>query len=137
MSAQLRQRGVEVELVPIITTGDQQQGAIEAIGGQGIFTKEIQRALLDRRIDLAVHSLKDLPTVDCPDCALRRCPNGRRPATFGLPRLTRSLDALAAGRGGRARAVCGGGRNCCTSAATGRRKRSAATSIRDCGKWTG
>jgi hydroxymethylbilane synthase len=63
VAAQLRQRGVEVLLVPLVTTGDRQPGAIESIGGQGVFTKEIQRALLDGRIDLAVHSLKDLPTA--------------------------------------------------------------------------
>ena len=51
-----------MELVPITTTGDQQQSAIRSIGGEGVFTKEMERALLDGRIDLAVHSLKDLPT---------------------------------------------------------------------------
>ena len=50
-------------LVPISTRGDQQRtGPIGAIGGQGVFTKELQRALVDGEIDLAVHSLKDLPT---------------------------------------------------------------------------
>lgn len=63
VAAQLRQRGIDVQLTPIATTGDHQLGAIEAIGGQGVFTKEIQLALLEGRIDLAVHSLKDLPTV--------------------------------------------------------------------------
>jgi hydroxymethylbilane synthase len=62
VAARLHEHGIEVELTPISTTGDQQQGTIQAIGGQGVFTKEIQRALLDGRIDLAVHSLKDLPT---------------------------------------------------------------------------
>lgn len=64
VAARLGQLGVEVELVPITTSGDRQQGPIRAIGGQGIFTKQIQRALLDERIDLAVHSLKDLPTAE-------------------------------------------------------------------------
>ncbi len=41
VAAQLRKRGVEVGLVPIVTAGDRRQGAIEAIGGQGVFTKEI------------------------------------------------------------------------------------------------
>jgi hydroxymethylbilane synthase len=60
---QLQARGAEVELVPIATAGDvDEQGPIGAIGTSGVFTKEVQRALLDRRIDLAVHSLKDLPT---------------------------------------------------------------------------
>ena len=64
VATRLRASDVEVELIPITTTGDRQPGPIEVIGGggQGVFTKEIQRALLDDRIDLAVHSLKDLPT---------------------------------------------------------------------------
>jgi hydroxymethylbilane synthase len=52
-----------VELIHIQTEGDRDQSASLAhIGGRGVFTKEIQRALLDRRVDVAVHSLKDLPT---------------------------------------------------------------------------
>ena len=74
VAAQLRQRGIEVLLTPIATTGDRQLGAIEAIGGQGVFTKEIQIALLDGRIDLAVHSLKDLPTVTPPQLCLAAVP---------------------------------------------------------------
>jgi hydroxymethylbilane synthase len=63
VSAQLQALGIEVELVLITTSGDAQQiGPIGNIGGSGVFTKEIQRALLDNRVDLAVHSLKDLPT---------------------------------------------------------------------------
>ena len=62
-AGELKARGVDVELVPITTSGDREQsGPIGAIGTQGVFTKELQRALLDGSIDLAVHSLKDLPT---------------------------------------------------------------------------
>lgn len=74
VAARLREQGVDVELVPISTTGDQQQGTIQNIGGQGLFTKEIQRALLDDRIDLAVHSLKDLPTGEVPGLCLAAVP---------------------------------------------------------------
>src|SRR5436305_10267155 len=51
-----------VELVPIKTTGDKVLDVpLAKIGGKGLFTKEIDEALLDGRIDLAVHSLKDVP----------------------------------------------------------------------------
>ena len=69
---ELRQRLVEarsavpesVEVVVIRTTGDRIiDRALAEAGGKGLFTKELDEALLDRRIDVAVHSAKDLPTV--------------------------------------------------------------------------
>lgn len=52
-----------IEIVIIKTTGDQVQNRpLVEIGGKGLFTKEIEDALLDHRIDLAVHSMKDVPT---------------------------------------------------------------------------
>jgi hydroxymethylbilane synthase len=62
VAARLQERGVSVELVPITTQGDVKSGPLGQIGGQGLFTKEIQRALLAGQVDVAVHSLKDLPT---------------------------------------------------------------------------
>src|SRR6478736_7757830 len=64
VAARLQENGVAVELVPITTQGDVKSGPLGQIGGQGLFTKEIQRALLDQKIDLAVHSCKDLPTAE-------------------------------------------------------------------------
>jgi len=52
-----------VELVPISTQGDRDRNsALSTFGGVGVFTKEVQQAVLERRGDIAVHSLKDLPT---------------------------------------------------------------------------
>jgi len=56
--------GVEFAIEVIRTTGDELKSApLAVIGGKGVFTKEIDDALLAHRIDLAVHSLKDLPTI--------------------------------------------------------------------------
>ena len=74
VSGQLRQFGIEVELVHVSTTGDRQQTPFGAGSTPGAFTKEIQRALLDARIDLAVHSLKDLPTDEVPGIDLASVP---------------------------------------------------------------
>ena len=53
-----------IELVRIETEGDRvRDRALSQIGGDGLFTKEIQQALLQDRVDIAVHSLKDLPTL--------------------------------------------------------------------------
>src|SRR3981081_4377776 len=61
ISSLLRQRRQEVELEIIKTTGDKiLDGALAKVGTKGMFTKEIEEALLEGRIDLAVHSLKDL-----------------------------------------------------------------------------
>lgn len=57
--------GLEVELVPFVTEGDRTlDKPLPEIGGKGLFTVELEAALLSGRIDLAVHSLKDLPTDD-------------------------------------------------------------------------
>ncbi|MCA1674710.1 MAG: hydroxymethylbilane synthase, partial [Actinobacteria bacterium] len=52
---------VTTELVKITTSGDQWMGDLAALGGKGAFIREIDRALLDGGVDLAVHCLKDIP----------------------------------------------------------------------------
>src|SRR3981189_2899377 len=54
--------GLEVELVPIVTQGDRiQDRTLAAIGGKGLFIKELEVALEEQRADIAVHSVKGLP----------------------------------------------------------------------------
>ena len=55
--------GFEIQIDVIKTTGDVKPDPLSVIGGKGVFTKELEDALLDKRIDIAVHSLKDLPTI--------------------------------------------------------------------------
>jgi hydroxymethylbilane synthase len=63
MASLLRGQGHEVEVEIIHTTGDRiTDVALAKVGAKGMFTKEIEEALADGRVDLAVHSLKDLPT---------------------------------------------------------------------------
>jgi hydroxymethylbilane synthase len=54
---------IDIRIEIIKTTGDVKPDPLSVIGGKGVFTKELEDALLNGRIDLAVHSLKDLPTV--------------------------------------------------------------------------
>ena len=54
---------LEVRIEIIKTSGDANTEPLSVIGGKGVFTKELEDALLDKRIDVAVHSLKDLPTL--------------------------------------------------------------------------
>jgi hydroxymethylbilane synthase len=54
---------LDVHIEIIKTTGDVKNDPLSVIGGKGVFTKELEDALLNGRIDLAVHSLKDLPTI--------------------------------------------------------------------------
>jgi hydroxymethylbilane synthase len=60
----------QVRIEIIKTSGDVKTDPLSVIGGKGVFTKELEDALLDRRIDLAVHSLKDLPTIIPEDLTL-------------------------------------------------------------------
>lgn len=98
VAAQLISRNVDVELVPITTRGDQSQDdAIGNIGSPGVFTKELQRALLERRIDLAVHSLKDLPTEEVEGLCLAAVPEREDPRDALISRRGLRLDELPAG----------------------------------------
>ncbi len=97
--AALQRAGVAVELRIIETRGDAEvDRPLHELEGKGFFTKEIEEALLDGRIDVAVHSLKDLPTTLPPGLALAAVP---KRANAGEVLITRdriaSLAALPAG----------------------------------------
>jgi hydroxymethylbilane synthase len=64
-SAHLRRDGIEIALVPITTAGDRDRTRpFGEIGARGVFVKELEEALLDNRIDVAVHSAKDMTSTD-------------------------------------------------------------------------
>jgi len=93
----LAHRGIESELVIVDTHGDRTQSAnipLHHIGGQGVFTKEVQEAVLDGRADAAVHSAKDLPT-ERPDELDIGAIMSRRTATDAL--IGRKFGDLAVG----------------------------------------
>ena len=75
--------GHQTELVVVDTHGDRTQAAgvpLHSIGGQGVFVKEVQQAVLDGRADVAVHSAKDLPTTSTPGLVIGAFTERRSPA---------------------------------------------------------
>lgn len=71
VKALLTSAGVDCTLVPLTTSGDRiQDKSLADAGGKGLFTKELEDALLRRDIDLAVHSMKDVPTALPPGLAI-------------------------------------------------------------------
>jgi len=87
---------LEVELVLIETTGDRRRDvSIGALGGQGVFVKEVEQALLDGRADVAVHSAKDLPSSYADDALAIVAVPGRADARDAL--VGRSLGELGPG----------------------------------------
>ncbi len=87
--------GGDVEYVVVETHGDADQTSdIHRMGGQGVFVKEVQQAVLEGRADIAVHSAKDLPAVTAPGLVLASVPERADPrdALVGV-----GLDAIPAG----------------------------------------
>ncbi len=91
----LRELGHDVEIVLLRTHGDvDQTSPIGQIGSTGLFTKEIQRALLAGEVDLAVHSLKDLPTEPVDGLVLAAVPPRESPADVLVADATTTLELL-------------------------------------------
>jgi len=93
----LRDRGHQVELVPIVTHGDTNRAPLEQIGGTGVFVSALRDALLDNRIDVAVHSLKDLPTAPVDGLVLAAVPLREDPRDVLVARDKLTLGELPAG----------------------------------------
>jgi hydroxymethylbilane synthase len=115
IQACLAKLGSEARIEIIKTSGDKIQDVpLSKVGGKGLFTKEIEEALLDRSIDLAVHSMKDVPTELPAGLILSAIPEREEPRdaligarldelregmTVGTSSLRRSSQLMALGRG--------------------------------------
>jgi hydroxymethylbilane synthase len=98
ISALLRERGHEVELEIIKTTGDKiTDVALAKVGTKGMFTKEIEEALAEERIDLAVHSLKDLPTELTPGFEIAAVTTRENPRDVFCSQKYQSVEELPRG----------------------------------------
>jgi len=96
--ARLLEHLATVQVVEIETAGDQVRDVpLAQIGGEGVFTKELERALLDGRITLAVHSLKDLPTVPVEGLLLAAVPERGPAGDVFISHRYANFDSLAAG----------------------------------------
>jgi hydroxymethylbilane synthase len=87
VAASLAKAGFDVELVIIRTAGDSNTTALfGSIGPQGVFVREIEQALVERRVELAVHSFKDLPTKSPAELTIAAVPARADPADLLLVR---------------------------------------------------
>jgi hydroxymethylbilane synthase len=96
VAVQLRALGHDPEILEVVTSGDADQIVpVQALGAPGAFTKEIQRALLAGEVDLAVHSLKDLPTEPVAGLVIAAVPKREHPSDVLVVRGdTSSQDAV-------------------------------------------
>ena len=89
--------GREVELVEVTTEGDRNRAPLSTLGGAGVFVSALREALLDGRVDVAVHSLKDLPTALEPGVALAALPPREDPRDALVARDALTLGELPVG----------------------------------------
>ncbi len=89
--------GRDVELVEVTTEGDVTSAPLAQLGGTGVFVSALRDALLDGRVDLAVHSLKDIPTYPCEGIALAAVPTREDPRDVVVARDGLTLGELPAG----------------------------------------
>jgi hydroxymethylbilane synthase len=105
VAAAVESLGFAVELTIIKTSGDQNTTAsFGTIGPQGVFVREIEQALVERRVELAVHSFKDLPTKSPSELTIAAIPERLDPADLLLVRRDALTDMDVRGRATQARA---------------------------------
>jgi hydroxymethylbilane synthase len=100
VAAMLAKNAGDVDRFPIqsfMTSGDKIQGRLQEQGGKGLFTKELDEALLDGRIDAAIHSMKDLPTRMPPGIVLACVPSREDPRDGFIAMKAKSLADLPLG----------------------------------------
>ncbi|RNI25499.1 hydroxymethylbilane synthase [Flexivirga caeni] len=90
----LRTLGHQVEIVEIVTEGDTNRASLSQLGGTGIFATAIRNALHDGRIDLTVHSLKDLPTAPADGLTVAAIPQREDPRDVLVARDGLTLGEL-------------------------------------------
>jgi hydroxymethylbilane synthase len=89
---------LDVRLVPMTTQGDQMlDRSLAAVGGKGLFVKELEQAMLEGRADIAVHSMKDVPAQQPEGLMLAAFLGGEDPRDAFVSNLHPSLDALPQG----------------------------------------
>src|SRR3954469_19094158 len=96
VASALRAHGHDVALVEIVTEGDRSTDALTQLGGTGVFVTELRRQLAEGTIDVAVHSLKDLPTADAPGLVVAAVPQREDPRDALVSRDSIPLNQLAA-----------------------------------------
>lgn len=97
VAEQLRAHGHAVEIVEITTEGDVNRASLAQMGGTGVFAAAIRRALLDGEVDMAVHSLKDLPVAPEPGLLIAGIPVREDPRDTLIARDGLTLGELPAG----------------------------------------
>jgi hydroxymethylbilane synthase len=93
----LRDNGHDVELVEVVTEGDRSPAALAQMGGTGVFVTELREQLRRGDVDIAVHSLKDLPTLPADDLVVAAVPPRADPRDALVTRDGLRLDQLPAG----------------------------------------
>src|SRR4029079_19319958 len=97
VAASLRADGHDVQLVEVVTEGDRSDASFTTLGGTGVFVAELRQRLLAGDIDLAVHSLKDLPTAEAEGLAIAAVPVRADPRDALVSRDGLALAELAPG----------------------------------------